>query len=1001
MWSPRPRRVAIYLRCAVPNYVRYHAEVAPQPVAETLASVPGVVYAEPVPVNRTHASGPWTLIDPDDPMFSDQTELRHLRLPEAWDVVKGMDGDVVIAIVDGGGEWQHEDLHANVWTNLGEIAGNGVDDDNNGFIDDVHGVNFANEDENDNDPTGLPETPSNANHGTTTAGAASAVSDNGVGISGAAWNAQIMHVNVGCRGADTGMCFGYEGIMYAAANGADIINASWGSYIGYIGNDESAGFEDQSLDLATDMGALVVAAAGNSDLSNDVYRVYPAVHPRVLSVGATEKDTRRKAGFSNYGKLVNVFAPGVDIVTTGSNGRYVIDGGTSLSSPLVAGVAALVKSRFPDISPDALREQVRLSSENMDDANPGLAGRLGRGYVNALAAVQSPTVPGVRLTQWSWEDDDGDGEIASGDVVTVTATVINYLADARQLRVELVPVDPYAFIDMNRSGVDVGTLVSGDSTEVVFEFTVSSDAPTNQPARFHIRIREGNFVDEVAPVSFQINRSLAEVHRTLSAFYTATGGDQWTDNFNWDLETVPDEEELAEWFGVFVRQGWVVKLFLPGNNLIGMLPADLGNLTLLEVLSLESNTLSGPISPELGNLTELQELLLSSNSLSGPIPVELGNLTQLWWLALYSNSLSGPIPAELGNLTGLTNLLLYSNSLSGPIPAELGNLTELQELSLESNTLSGPIPVELGNLTQLWRLALSSNDLSGPIPIELGNLTGLTNLSLSFNSLSGSVPPELGNLNQLQVLGLQDNALTGQLPRSLMQLTNLLRFDFGGQDLCAPSDDAFQTWLSNIAETSGPTCSEGVLHFTGDVLSQTFTMGMDIAPLVLPEGSGGAPPYTYNLTPALPAGLDFDETTRTISGAPAAVTAATRYTWSVTDQDGMSASVTFIIEVISTVDVESSTLPESFTVHGNYPNPFRHSTRLVMDLPWPARVQVDVLDVIGRRVLAVAPVELAAGWGQEIVLTDITIPSGLYLYQLRVLSPEGDIRRAGRFVRVR
>ena len=109
-------------------------------------------------------------------MYSQQTELRQLRLPEAWDEVKSEGGAprVVIAIVDGGGEWRHEDLRANVWTNPGEVADNGVDDDGNGFIDDVHGVNFANGDDTDNDPTGLPETPSNAQHGTAVAGSASA-----------------------------------------------------------------------------------------------------------------------------------------------------------------------------------------------------------------------------------------------------------------------------------------------------------------------------------------------------------------------------------------------------------------------------------------------------------------------------------------------------------------------------------------------------------------------------------------------------------------------------------------------------------------------------------------------------------------------------------------------------------------------------------------------------------------------------------------------------------
>ena len=650
--TPKTRRNLMALRRTY--YVRYHASAAPEQVAGDLAAAPGVVYAEPVLVNRTQTFG--QRVDPNDPKFGEQTELGHLRLPEAWDEVKSEDGAprVVIAIVDGGGEWRHEDLRANVWTNPGETPGNGIDDDGNGFIDDVHGVNFANGDDTDNDPTGLPQTPSNANHGTATAGAASAVTDNGVGVAGAAWNADIMHINAGCEKSDGGNCYGYEGILYAAMSGADIINAS---LIGTPGSDAEVIFLDETLNLATDMGALVVASAGNGHSSLDLLRRYPARHPRVLSVGATQKNSRIRAGFSNYGKLVNVFAPGVSIVTTGSGNEYVSVQGTSFSSPLVAGVAALVKIRFPDMTPDALREQVRLSSENMDAQNPAFAGELGRGYVNALAAIQEPTLPAVRLKRWSWADRDGNREIASGDAVTITATVVNYLADASQLKVGIVGAEPYPFIDMTTSEVDVGPLASGDSTEVRFEFTVAADAPVNQRVRFYTRIREGAHEDEADMLSFRINRSLEVVHKSLSAFYTATGGDRWTHNDYWDIATVPSEEELQTWYGVGLNEGWLVGLFLSENNLTGMLPPELGSLPQLEFLLLNDNTLTGSIPPELGSLPQLQELSLSRNSLSGPIPSELGSLPQLQsYLYLGSNTLTGSIPPELGSLPRLQGL---------------------------------------------------------------------------------------------------------------------------------------------------------------------------------------------------------------------------------------------------------------------------------------------------------------------------------------------------------
>ncbi len=248
-------------------YVRYQSTTEPQHVATGLQQVEEVVYAEPVALNRLFDSDLKRHVDPDDPRFSDQKYLQHMRLPEAWDEVKGMDGSprVVIAIVDGGGDWQHEDLLGNVWTNAGDSVANGLDDDNNGFIDDVHGVNFGNEDPANNDPTG-------DTHGTSSAGVASAVTDNGIGVAGAAWNAELMHVNVACPGGSL-ICYGYEGILYAAANGADIINTSWG---GPVTRSTPLRHQSQVLELVTDMGALVVASSGNHGRLADSLAFYPA-----------------------------------------------------------------------------------------------------------------------------------------------------------------------------------------------------------------------------------------------------------------------------------------------------------------------------------------------------------------------------------------------------------------------------------------------------------------------------------------------------------------------------------------------------------------------------------------------------------------------------------------------------------------------------------------------------------------------------------------------------
>ena len=131
------------------------------------------------------------------------------------------------------------------------------------------------------------------------------------------------------------------------------------------------------------------------------------------------------------------------------------------------------------------------------------------------------------------------------------------------------------------------------------------------------------------------------------------------------------------------------------------------------------------------------------------------------------------------------------------------------------------------------------------------------------------------------------------------------------------------------------------------------------------------------------------------------VTPATPYTYKAADANGATDSLTFSIEVIFPVSTENESLPHALVLHGNYPNPFRHSTRLMIDLPWPAHVTVEVMDVVGRRVLTVPSVDLAAGWQRGIDLSGASLPSGLYLYRVHASSPKGSAVHVGRFVRIR
>ena len=196
---------------------------------------------------------------------------------------------------------------------------------------------------------------------------------------------------------------------------------------------------------------------------------------------------------------------------------------------------------------------------------------------------------------------------------------------------------------------------------------------------------------------------------------------------------------------------------------------------------------------------------LRKNNLMGKIPAELGDLSQLEVLSLPDNQLQGEIPSELGDLTNLTRLWLSGNGLVGKIPPELGNLNNLERMWLTSNQLSGAIPSELGSLANLWLLQLSWNQLTGPIPPEFGNLANLRYLRLSHNRLTGAILEDLSRLTGLIEIELGDNQLSGCLPHKLE--TQLDPDSTPGVPICPPNPEDFRVpgWLTkDIAESEEP-----------------------------------------------------------------------------------------------------------------------------------------------------------------------------------------------------
>jgi hypothetical protein len=373
-----------------PVYIFYFDDDASRQRAESvLATDPGVEYVE-----RDYLA---QLFD-DDPLFHDQWGLhntgqdylgiqRNEGLENDSLVIKhgiaGADMNrppipntatehhrTLLAIIDTGVDYLHPDLQSNIWINSGEIPGNGIDDDHNGYVDDYHGYDFSGDEVSNVDMGGDPNPIDTIGHGTHVAGIAAAVSGNGTGVEGVAENAGVMCVKIFPNAYTSIMA---KAIIYAVENGAQVINASWGTpYYSALLN-EVVSFADSS-------GVLFVAASGNS---GDNSRFYPAAITRIITVGASNSDDHVTT-FSTYGSWVDLVAPGLDILSLRAAGtdlyseagepnvriiedKYYLADGTSMAAPHVTGAAAYVLSVTPGLTLDILKNLLLSTTDDFVD----------------------------------------------------------------------------------------------------------------------------------------------------------------------------------------------------------------------------------------------------------------------------------------------------------------------------------------------------------------------------------------------------------------------------------------------------------------------------------------------------------------------------------------------------------------------------------------------------------------------------------------------------------
>lgn len=486
-------------------------------VAAELAARPEVEFAE---LNRI-----LTLFNiPDDTEFAQQWNMHNtgqtggqvdadIDAPEAWDIETGSPA-VVIAIVDSGADLDHEDLQANIWVNPGETPGNAVDDDGNGFVDDVNGWDFCNSTSfllpcaqpGDNDPNDA------IGHGTHVTGIAGAVGNNGKGVSGVSWQASLMPLKVFDQFSNTTLASVANGIDYAAANGAHIINLS-------LGNPNQAApcasmqAIVTAIKNATSQGMLVVAASGNASKN---FVGCPAALDEVIAVAATTPQDTRWTG-SNFGIHLDVSAPGVSIYSTSFNPalKYQLLTGTSMASPHVAGLAGLLWAYDPALSDKDVRTIIEATVDDLGTA--GYDVFFGHGRINAYQALSTLVSLTTTPPKFTFILKDGDATPVSQNIRLISAD-LNPVTWTRVISppvswLTLPPSAPIETISLASSPLDLPVTATFPVTYGVYSTTVVISGINSAGKNIGIRTTEVSLIyiaDDLEVSPSQLSFSVAD-----------------------------------------------------------------------------------------------------------------------------------------------------------------------------------------------------------------------------------------------------------------------------------------------------------------------------------------------------------------------------------------------------------------------------------------------------------------------------------------------------------
>jgi hypothetical protein len=939
---------------------------------------------------------------PNDPSINSQWHLGKVSCYDAWDFYFG-DATKVgkIAIVDSGVNWYHNDLEDNMWINepedinhTGRVEPESAyyggdldydDQDGNGYEDDVLGFDVYGIDADPDDLT-------SPYHGTHVAGCASEVTDNYIGGAGTGFSARIVAVRAG----DGEYIYrGYQGITYAAAAGADLINCSWGS--------NNYSYSDQQTITAVYLqGCQVVAAAGND---GGQLEHYPAAYDHVIAVASTSQSDH-KSSFSNYGTWVDVCAPGESIYSTKPGNAYQSMGGTSMSSPIACGVASLIIAQDSSRGPDDIELLLKAGCDNIDGLNPGYAGKLGAGRVNAYKTIGGDNLPRLMVAEFVLSEiigdgiGDDDGVLNPGEDGEIVVTIENTGADATNVWAYLY--GDTALMEIPDSSSDFGDIPRdgrADNSADPYHICVKPGAPTEE-VKMTLNITTDPDWSFIRTFEMMISLYQANWPITLPSYLESTpviydiDGDH---QYEIVVGCYDDSLYALELDGSYCS-GWPVAMGgdvhraaaigdIDGDQAAEIVAVDKnGNLYAFEA---NGSPLSGfPLAldgqsycaPSLADFDHDDDLEIVVTTLAGSVYLVDGdgNIVSGWpqsaRIGFYSSAAVGDLDGDGDNeiVCGALDSTLYAFEANGSYMS--GNWPVTLNDKIYSSPAMGDVDgdgdYEVAAATEGGGVYLLENngDMAfGPVSAGGGSIQS----HMTIANLDGTPQLEI-------IVGSKDDSV--------------YVFSYDGS--------RYPGWPQSASGWT--TCNPAVCDLDGDGVQDIITVdsraaiyAWDKDGQLLPQMPIDLGMMTINSSPSI---FDMDRdgdmeivvALRQSSDNVAVVdyklpTTMRRFQWVTFGHDERHTH-DYGYTYTSIGEETVSELPSEYDLAQNYPNPFNPATTVEFALPVAGRVSLKVYNLMGQEVVTLANGEMPAGyhqvyWGGEDNRGE-PVSSGVYFYRL-------------------